>query len=83
MQSEFGPKGVQVAGVTEASAAEAERFLVEFGLTYPVIADARALFEAYGVEALWGSVVYLIDAQNRIVARGIDPIRKELAQEPR
>jgi hypothetical protein len=48
---------------------------VEFAITYPLIASAQAVFDAYGVKATWGSVVYLVDADGMIRARGIDEAR--------
>ena len=75
MQDEGAAK---VAGVTAATAAEAEAFIREQGVNYPVIAEAGALFESYGVNAVWGSVVYLIGEDGRIVERGIDRVFEAL-----
>lgn len=82
MQSEFADRGVKVLGVTRFPAADAQLFVVEQGINYPVIADGASLFEAYGVKAVWGSVVYLIDADEKIVARGIEDVRKRLGSVP-
>lgn len=70
----------KVAGVTEASAADAEAFIRGQGVNYPVFAEAGALSEAYGVNAVWGSVVYLIDEDGRVVARGIDRVREAFSR---
>jgi peroxiredoxin len=78
MQSDFATKGLVVAGVTSAPTFEAEQFQVEFGLNYPVLADAESVFEGWGVKRIWGSVVYLVDRDGKIVARGIDATRAEL-----
>jgi len=80
LQEDFRDKDVRVAGVTWFPAAEAELFATTQALDYPVLAEAQAVFDAWGVEAVWGSVVYLIDADGRVVARGIDRIRAALAR---
>lgn len=82
MQSEFEGKGVMVLGVTTAPAAQTQQFQVEHGLNYPVLADAQSLFDAYGVDAVWGSVVYLVDPDQKIVARGIEDVRTRLGSVP-
>ncbi|MHC4451935.1 MAG: peroxiredoxin family protein [Planctomycetota bacterium] len=79
MQSELADKGVMVLGVTRAPAAQAQQFQVEHGLNYPVLADAQGVFDAYGVEAVWGSVIYLVSSEGKITARGIDAVRGALA----
>jgi peroxiredoxin len=77
MQSEF--EGVVVVGVTEAPVDRVQQFQVEQGINYAILADAESMFEAYGVKAVWGSVVYLIDSDGKIVARGIEEIRKQIS----
>jgi len=79
MQSDFATKGAVVAGVTSAAALEAEQFQVEFALNYPVLADAQAVFDAWGVKRIWGSVVYLVDRDGNVLARGLDETRAKLA----
>ena len=71
-----------VLGVTSAPAAQAQQFQVENGLNYPVLADAQAVFDAYGVQAVWGSVVYLVDPDGKIAARGIEDVRTRLGSVP-
>ena len=78
MHKDFSARGVVMAGVTEASVAEAEAFRSEEFLPYPVLADAKTVFEAWGVDALWGSVVYLIGPDGMVLTRGIDECRAEL-----
>ncbi len=82
MQSELADKGLMVLGVVRESAAQAQQFQVEYALNYPVLADAQAMFDAYGVDAVWGSVVYLVDADEKIVARGIEDVRTRLESVP-
>jgi len=78
MQKDFSARGVVIVGVTEASASDADAFRTEQFLPYPVLADAQPVFEAWGVKALWGSVVYLIGRDGMVLARGIDECRDEL-----
>ena len=78
MHKDFSASGVVILGVTEASASDAEAFRTEQFLPYAVLADAQPTFEAWGVKALWGSVVYLIGSDGMVLARGIDECREEL-----
>ena len=83
MQSDFAGKGAVVLGVTSAPALEAEQFAVEFALNYPVLADAQPVFDAWGVKRIWGSVVYLVDRDGLVRARGLDDVRADLEKRTR
>ena len=72
MQNDYRQQGVVILGVTAASGVEAQQFILEEGVNYPVLADAGAVKEAWGVKRLWGSVVYLVDRDGQVVTRGID-----------
>ncbi|MEM8884607.1 MAG: hypothetical protein AAGD14_11090 [Planctomycetota bacterium] len=78
MQSKYKGKGVVVAGVTKAPASEVEQFRADYDVSYGVFAEAEDVFDAFGVKAVWGSVVYLIDGEGQVVARGIDEVNAAL-----
>ena len=61
--------------MTLATELETQLFTIEFSTSYPVIAQGEAIFEAYSEKGTWGSVVYLVDADGMIRARGIDDAR--------
>ena len=78
MQNDYRNRGVVVVGVTGASALDAERFLLETALNYPVVADGEAIKAAWGVKRIWGSIVYLVDRDGNVLTRGIEQARAEL-----
>ena len=83
MQNDYKAKGVVIVGVTGALPLEAERFLLESSLNYPVLADGEAIKQAWGVKKLWGSVVYLIDRDGNVLVRGIEETLAELDKRTR
>ncbi len=73
LQQEYGKK-IAIIGVTEAPVEGALEFAATHGVTYHVLADARADREAYGIELIWGNQVYLVDPGRKIVASGPDEV---------
>lgn len=65
MQSRYGPKGLQIVGLTQADADDALAYAREFKLNYPVRAEAYDEFDRYGVAVLPTSK--LIDPQGNVV----------------
>ena len=78
MQNDYRAKGVVLAGFTAAPQAEAEQFVSDLGVNYAVMADAQTTMDAWGVKKLWGSVVYLVDRDGKVLVRGIEETRAEL-----
>lgn len=64
--------------MTKATEFAARQYVVEFAVPYPVMALGQKVFEAYGVDGVWGTVVYLIDKDGKIVARGLKDTKKAL-----
>ncbi len=76
VQEELGSESFSLVGVTDAGLEEVEEFAREFELNFPILCDAEAVGEAYGVDLIWGSVFYLVDPERRIVADAlVDALR--------
>ena len=78
VQEERGGDDFIVVGITDAPADQIEEFRDEHGLNFPVLSEAASTREAFGIEMIWGSEFYLVDPQERIVARGFDASLDEL-----
>jgi len=72
--------GLQVIMVTEASATGAMQFANEQKLPFPVFADALETRKAFGIEMIWGSPVFLLDASGQVVAEELDEVEEFLAE---
>ncbi len=68
-------------GVTAGSELDATRFVIDHGLTFPVLTEAEAETEAWGVRFIAGNVNYLVDPEGNVVAQGSDEIRARLKKE--
>ncbi len=66
---QYESAGLVVVGVTQVDSAAAEKFQVQRGAHYPLLADATETFEAYGIRKI--PEVFLKDPEGRIVAQGI------------
>jgi len=68
-QSSYGPRGLQVIGVSmDDDAKTAREFLKQHPVSYPIVMGDDKLGESFG-GILGLPTTYLIDAQGRIVAR--------------
>jgi peroxiredoxin len=70
---------VTLIGVTEASVVQADEYRVRQGLAFPILADAAATHDTWGVELIWGNVVRLVDPQGQVVAESLDEAARVLA----
>lgn len=80
VQRRYGDRSLAVVGVTEASADEACAFARENDLEFPILAEAGDVQEAYGIDAIWGSVVFLIDPDGRVVADSLAAAEAALSE---
>ena len=78
MQEDYADLGLQVLGITDASFASAQAFMEDEGLNFPILAQAPATREAFGVAMIWGSTYYLIDAEGRVICKGLDSAQEYL-----
>ena len=67
-----------VVGVTKASEADARKFQLELGATYPILADAGVNFSNYKVSSIPAS--FLVDGEGQVLAQGLDEIEDELTR---
>lgn len=81
MQDEFEAEGLLVVGVTEAGETRAAAFSRELDLNYPLLAEDAADLESFGVDVIWGTVVFLIDPDGTIVADDLDASEEILRRE--
>ncbi len=81
VQNKFRDSGVRVVGVTAATRPEAEQFARELSVNYSLLAAAETDVKAYGIDLIWGSEIYLVTPDGRIVAHGMKEIRRRLASE--
>jgi hypothetical protein len=56
--------------VTEAERGEAAMFRTDYGIPFPVLAEAEASREAWGVDFIWGDSVYFVGKDGRVVSQG-------------
>ena len=81
VQTKYRDKGLRVVGVTDANRSETIAYATELGVNYTLLAAAEADRKAYGIDVIWGSEIYLVNPDGRIVADGIEEVDKRLAQE--
>lgn len=81
LQRRWFDDGLAVAMVTSGETEAARDFAVANGLNFPVLADAGADAEAWRVDFIWGSVIYLVDPSGAVVERELEPVRERLEQE--
>ncbi len=70
LKNRFGPKGLAVVGVTASDREDAEAFIQETGIDFPVLADAEDVVDSYGIPAVDENHTYLIDPPGVVVAQG-------------
>ena len=81
VQNKYRDNGLRVVGVTDADRNGAAAFARELGVNYTLLADAEADRDAYGIDLIWGSEIYLVSPDGRIVADGMDDVDERLAKE--
>ncbi len=74
----WGPRGLEVVGVTTAPRNVVRDFAHEQVVGYRMLASAGGEFESYGVELV--PETFLVDPAGRIVARGLDEARVHLRE---
>ena len=62
-----------LVGIATASEFELFQFAKEYALEFPLLADGESLMDAYGIDLIWGSVFYLVDAQGAVLAAELEP----------
>lgn len=72
----YARHGLTVVGVTPASKEDAHRFAQANALPYPVLSEAGAELEIYGVREVPDA--FLVDPQGVVVARGMELIQEAL-----
>ena len=81
VRSRYRGNGLRVVGVTAAERAAAERFARDHRVNYTLLAAAQADVDAYGIDVIWGSEIYLVTPDGHIVAHGMKDVRRRLAKE--
>jgi hypothetical protein len=81
VQDERYADGLVVVGLTAGPAEDVRAFIAEHGVTYPVLRGGDELLDAWGVDVLWGSEIYLVDPDGLVVTRGLDEAEERLAAE--
>jgi hypothetical protein len=64
--------------VTDAERGEAAMFRTDFGLPFPVLAEAEATRQAWGVDFIWGNTVYYVGKSGLIKAQGSHDVQAML-----
>ena len=80
MGRDYESRGLQVLGITEAPASAVTEFMDEHELTFPVFADAASTKLAYGIDLIWGSPVFLLNAAGFVVAEELSNVEDYLAE---
>lgn len=81
MHDTYRDAGFTVLGVTDHPVHDAQRYANKHGMQFPVLANADDVREAYGVALVWGTVVFLVDPDGRVVARDLGDAEQILAAE--
>ncbi len=76
MQEQYSDRGLVIAGVTDASREDVEGFIHEHATNFPVLAEAEADREAFGVSMIWGSEFFLLDDGGNILSQDLDEIER-------
>ena len=79
VQDRFKKNGVRVVGVTDAGGQATAQFGRQHGVTYPLLGGAEADRKAWGIDMIWGSEIYLVNPDGKVVARGMDDTDEKLA----
>ena len=58
-------------GVTAAERGEAAMFRTDYGLPFPVLAEAPESLDAWGVDFIWGNAVYYVGHTGHVEAQGV------------
>ncbi len=80
VHGEYADRGLVLAAITQASVDRVETFALQHSVDYPVLAEATADFESHGIEIIWGSVHYLVDPDDEVVADGLAEIEEVLSE---
>ena len=67
MQEQFGDAGLVVVGVTAADAEAAQKFRTHSGADYPILVDALADMQAWGVKSV--PTTFLLDSEGRVLVK--------------
>lgn len=77
MRDEFSGSNVEIVGVTDGSREDVLAAL-EGPPPIPVLVDADADRDAWGVAFVWGSVYYLVDTTGVVAAEGLSVCEEHL-----
>lgn len=80
MRNEYDAELLDVIAVSAEPEVMVRAYAEGQGLNHPVLADAADLRDAYGVDVIWGLPTFLIDAEGRIVAEGIDSVERRVRE---
>ena len=67
------PADTALVGIAAGPEFELFQFAQEHRLPFPILAEAEPLMDAYGIDLIWGSVFYLVDAEARVLAADLEP----------
>lgn len=76
MRRLYAPDGLTVVGVTPDSKLEAQPFISEHALPYPILVEAGAELELYGVHEVPDA--FLVNPEGEVLARGMPLIELAL-----
>ena len=80
LQKEYGPRGLTVVGVTPDPAEEAKAFILRHELPFPILPDARAVLDAWGLPDMWGNRIYLVNPAGVVLAQDDLPATRRLLE---
>ena len=72
VQEELGGPDFSLLAITDAPAEEMAAFRERHELNFPILSEAVATREAFGIDLIWGSVFYLVDPEGRVVEDGLE-----------
>jgi len=81
VQNEYAKHSFSIVASTDDSVELTQAFADEHAINFPILADAPAVREAYGVGLIWGSSFFLVDPEGQIVAQDLDACEARLAEE--
>jgi hypothetical protein len=80
-QDDYFLEGLVVVGLADGSPDKVRGFIAEHGVSYPVLLASDELIDAWEIDLIWGSEIYLVDPEGLVVARGLEDAEARLADE--
>ncbi len=69
LKKKYAPQGLSVVGITAADREDAEAFVKDNKIDFPVLVEANDVVDSYGIPAVDENYTYLIDPPGVVIAQ--------------